>query len=131
MRVNYLDTGVQEVDALGYLKVTTSSFVERLQVRITLKFAIRVKNIGQERMTSYAPKRLPDVVVVSHRHQVNDEEGNTGESRTLPTELMLVLRRKSSPIFIIISCVHSSVRQKDPQGINTHLCAACRFCPSH
>ena len=35
--------------------------------------------------------------------------GRTGESRTEPTELMLVRRRKSSPIFFMISLWFMSI----------------------
>jgi hypothetical protein len=36
----YLNTGVQEVDTLWYLKVAAGSFVKRLQIRIALEFTI-------------------------------------------------------------------------------------------
>lgn len=91
-----LHARVEEVDALRDLEVAPRRVVQRLQVGVCPEDLLRVIVSGEWLADGFAALRW-------------DGTGRTGESRTEPTELMLVRRRNSSPIFRMISLWFMSI----------------------
>jgi hypothetical protein len=85
--LQYLDAGIEQVDALWDLEITSCCVVKRSQIRERLGDGSSV--VGEASRSVVLAQTLT--------------QNTSGESRTEPTAVMLARRRKTSPILRMIS----------------------------